>query len=88
MQLVRVGRLLSFQLTTQADGRTDVHCTRLKSEREAENPEAEEKLTCSLVVLPLETSMMWKPVSPPTGMIRRPTMIIITIDMIVSGVSR
>lgn len=32
----------------------------------------EEFLTCSLVVLPLATSTMWKPVRPATGMKNRP----------------
>lgn len=31
-----------------------------------------EFLTCSLVVLPLATSTMWKPVRPATGMKKRP----------------
>lgn len=39
-------------------------------------------LTCSLVVRPLATSTMWKPVSPMTGMKKSPAMHITTrLDM-------
>lgn len=49
-------------------------------ERMQSKEKTSEKITCSLVVLPLDTNTMWKPVSPDTGNTSNP-IIIMSINL-------
>ena len=54
----------------------------------AQNSQSEDKLPCSLVVLPLATRTMWNPVSPKMGMTSTQMTTMVTMETMHSAEDR